>query len=130
MLFSLNLGVKYMHIERTFFYYEKSRKQQAKVRAFNMLLLPLILWLILILISKNEPFYNEFLFYIKYIVVGSELVLLSLAAWLLTHPARFYIKFTNSEFSSFHPTFKEWTFTVNPQEIIEIEHSTDRAVAK
>ncbi|QYX63612.1 hypothetical protein [Shewanella sp.] len=114
-----------MHIERTFFYYERSRKQQAKVLVFNMLFLPLILWLIWMLISKNEPFYDEFLFYIKYIVVVSELALLSLAAWLLTHPAKFYIKLTNSELSSFHPTFKEWTFSVNPQDIIEIEHSTD-----
>ena len=57
--------------------------------------------------------------------MGSELVLLLLAAWLLTHPAKFYIKLTNSELSSFHPTFKEWTFSVNPQDIIEIEHSTD-----
>ncbi|MGL4577350.1 MAG: hypothetical protein ACRCVP_00310 [Shewanella xiamenensis] len=114
-----------MNIERTFFYYEKSRKQQAKMIAFNMLFLPVILWLILILIPKSNPFYNQFLFYVKYIAVTSELVMLSLAAWLLTHPAKFYIKLTNSEFSSFHPTFKECTFSVNPQDIIEIEQSTD-----
>ncbi|MEL4391050.1 hypothetical protein [Shewanella xiamenensis] len=114
-----------MNIKRTFFYYERNRKQQVKMLAFNMLFLPVILWLILIFIPKSDPFYNEFLFYVKYIVVVSELALLSLTAWLLTHPAKFYIKLTNSEFSSFHPTFKEWTFSVNPQDIIEIEHSTD-----
>lgn len=114
-----------MNITRTFFYYERNRKQQAKMLAFNMLFLPVILWFILIFIPKSDPFYNQFLFYVKYIVVVAELALLSLVAWLLTHPAKFYIKLTNSEFSSFHPTFKEWTFSVNPQDIIEIEQSTD-----
>lgn len=114
-----------MNVERTFFYYEKSRKQQAKTLALNMLFLPVILWFILIFIPKSDPFYNQFLFYVKYIVVVSELALLSLVVWLLTHPAKFYIKLTNSEFSSFHPTFKECTFSVNPQDIIEIEQSTD-----
>lgn len=114
-----------MNIKRTFFYYERNRKQQAKKLACNMLFLPVILWLILIFIPKSDPFYNQFLFYVKYIVVVSELALLSLTAWLLTHPAKFYIKLTNSEFSSFHPTFKECTFSVNPQDIIEIEQSTD-----
>ena len=114
-----------MNTERTVYYFERTRKQQAKALVFNMLLLPLILWLILALIPKGEPIYNEFKFYVKYIIVTSELVLLSVATWLLTHPAKFYIKLTNSEFISVHPTFKEWTFSIDPREIIEIEHSTD-----
>ena len=114
-----------MNIERTFYYYERTRKQQAKVLALNMLLLPLTLWFILILTPKEYPIYNELVFYVKYIIVTSELVLFSVAVWFLTHPAKFYIKLTNSEFSSFHPAFREWTFSVNPNEIIEIEHSTD-----
>jgi len=119
------LNVKCMTMERTFFYYERTRAQQAKVLAFNMLFLPFIFWLFLLLIPKSEPIYNEFVLYTKYIVVVAELGLVSMVAWFLTHPAKFYIKLTNSEFSSFHPTFKEWTFSVNPQEVVSIEHRTD-----
>ena len=122
----LTFHVKYMNIEKTFYYYERTRKQQAKVLVANMIFLPLVLWLFLQLIPESEPAYEDFLAYIKYIIAAAELVLSSVIAWLLTHPEKFYIKLTNSEFSSFHPNFKKWTFSVNPQEIIEIEHSTDR----
>ncbi len=120
------LGVKYMTIENTYFYYERTRKQQAKVAVANMFFLPFVLWLFLQLIPESEPVYKDFLRSVNYIILVVEFVLLSVAVWLLTHPAKFYIKLTKSEFSSVHPTFKEWTFSVNPQEIIEIEHSTDR----
>lgn len=115
-----------MNTEKIFFYYERTRKQQAKILAFNMLLLPLVMWLILKLIPESEPGYGKFLEYAKYIVAAGELVLLSVTVWFLTHPAKFYLRLTNSEFRSFHPNFKEWTFSVNPQEILEIQHGTDR----
>ncbi len=114
-----------MKNEKTFYYYERTREQQAKVLAFNIIFLPLIMWLFLQLIPKTEPVYKQFLECVKYIVVIGEVVLLSIIAWFLTHPAKFYIKLTNSEFSSFHPNFKEWTFSVNPHEIVEIGHNTD-----
>lgn len=114
-----------MNIEKTFYYYERSRKQQAKVLAFNMIFLPFVLWLFLQLIPETEITYKEFLVCVKYIFIVVEIALASVAVWLLTHPAKFYIKLTNSEFSSLHPNSKEWTFSVNPQEIIAIEHSTD-----
>lgn len=119
------VGVESMSMERTFYYYERTRKQQAKVLIFNMLLLPLTLWLIVVFISAGESIDSDFSFYLKYIIVVSEFALFSVAAWLLSHPAKFYIKLTNSEFSSFHPSFKAWTFSVDPDEITEIEHSTD-----
>ena len=112
--------------ETLLYYYERTRKQQAKVLAFNMLFLPFILWLFLQLVRENQAVYEQFLVYAKYIIAIAELVLLSLVVWFLTHPAKFYIKLTNSEFSSFHPVFKEWTFSVSPQEIVEIEQNTDR----
>ena len=90
-----------------------------------MLLLPIVLWFTLILIPKEEPIYNELVLYVKYITVAAELALLSVAVWFLAHPAKFYIKLTNSEFTSVHPTFREWTFSVNPKEILEIEQNTD-----
>ncbi len=120
-----NVDGKAMNIEHTFFYYERTRKQQAKVLLLNMLLLPMVLWLFLAVISASEPLDSDFSVYLKYILVVAEFVLLSVAAWFLRHPAKFYIKLTNSEFSSVHPSFKEWTFSVDPHEIIEVEHSTD-----
>jgi hypothetical protein len=112
--------------ETLLYYYERTRKQQAKVLAFNMLFLPFILWLILLLARENQADYEQFLVYLKYIFVIAELVLLSLVVWFLTHPSKFYIKLTKSEFSSFHPIFKAWTFSVSPKEIVEIEQSSDR----
>lgn len=111
--------------EKTLYYYERTREQQAKVLAFNMIFLPFIMWLFLQFIPKTEPVYKQFLDYVKYIVVIGEVVLLAIIAWFLTHPAKFYIKLTNSEFSLFHPNFKEWTFSVSPHDIVEIGHSTD-----
>lgn len=119
-------NVKYMTNETLLYYYERTRKQQAKVLVFNMLLLPFILWLFLQLTRENEAVYEQFLVYVKYIIVFAELVLLSLVIWFLANPAKFYIKLTNYEFSSLHPNFKAWTFSVNPNEIVEIEQSTDR----
>ena len=114
-----------MTLEKTFFYYERTRKQQAKVLAFNIIFLPFVMWLFLQLIPKNESSYDQFFLCTIYIIAIVEIGLLAIAAWFLTHPATFYIKLTSSEFSSFHPNFKEWTFSVNPQEVLEIEHSTD-----
>lgn len=111
--------------EKIFYYYERTRKQQIKVLAFNMIFLPFIMWLFLQLIPKGEPVYKQFFACVKYIIIVGEIVLLSIVAWFIVHPAKFYIKLTNFEFSSFHPTFKEWTFSVNPQEIGEIGHGTD-----
>ena len=114
-----------MNIEKIYFYYERTRKQQARVLAFNMFFLPFIMWLFLQLIPESEPVYVDFLMCVKYIVAVGEITLFSFLAWFITHPAKFYIKLTNSEFCSFHPNFKEWCFSVNPQEILEIAHSTD-----
>lgn len=119
------LNVNKMTIEKTFYYYERTRKQQSKVLAFNMIFFPFIVWLFLQLIPESDPAHEKFLEYVIYIIVVVELVLFPVAVWFLAHPAKFYIKLTNSEFCSFHPTFKEWTFSVSPQEILEIEHSTD-----
>lgn len=118
--------IVYMIIEETFYYYERSRSEQAKVLVFNMVFLPLIMGLFLLLLPKSGPVYEQFRGYVIYIIAAAEMVLLSVVVWFLTHPATFYIKLTSSEFCSFHPNFKEWTFSVNPQEILEIGHSTDR----
>lgn len=115
-----------MNNEKTFYYYERTRAQQAKVLGFNMLLLPCFMWLFLLLIPEGKPVREQFLEYTTYIVVLAEIVLMSVVIWFITHPATFYIKLTDSEFCSFHPNFKAWTFSVNPHEIVEIEHGTDR----
>lgn len=111
--------------EKLFFYYEKNRKQQAKILIFNMFFLPFVFWLFVQLTQDNLEVYNKFSEYLKYILAILEVVLIATTIWLLTHPEKFYIKLTNSEFSSYHPIYKEWTFSVNPQEIIEIEQKTD-----
>ena len=94
--------------------------------AFNMVFLPFIMWLFLGLIPETEPVYREFLRLVKYIVIAGEVGIFSVVVWFVAHPATFYIKLTNSEFTSFYPGAKVWSFSVSPQEILEIEHSTDR----
>ena len=107
------------------FHYERSRKQQARVVLINMLLLPLVLWLLLQLI--NDPVARpRFASLLMAIGVAAELGLLALAVWLLRHPASFSIRLSAGEFSSHHPMFKAWCFSVDPAEIVAIEHSTDR----
>lgn len=115
-----------MKNEIIYYYYERTRKQQSKVLAFNTLFFPFVLWLFLKLLPESDPAYKDFLVYVKYIIVVVEFVLLAVIVWYLRHPAKFYIKLTDSEFSSFHPTFNEWTFSLNPHEIVEVDHSTDR----
>lgn len=107
------------------FHYERSRKQQARVVLINMLLLPLVLWLLLQLI--NDPVARpRFTSLLMVIGVAAELGLLAVAVWLLSHPASFSIRLSASEFSSHHPMFKAWCFSIDPAEIVAIEHCTDR----
>lgn len=115
-----------MMTEKIFFYYERSRKQQAKVLLCNMFFLPVVLWFFLWLIKDHQAKYDQFYFYAKCIFVAVEIILMSILIWFITHPATFFIKLTNLQFSSFHPIFTEWTFSVDPEEIIEIKHSSDR----
>jgi hypothetical protein len=115
-----------MATAKVLFYYERTRKQQAKVLGLNMLLLPMVMWLWLLLLPATDDLYQQFFDYALYIVVVGELGLITVALWFITHPATFYIKLTQTEFCSAHPTMKDWSFSVNPQDITEIAHSTDR----
>lgn len=115
-----------MNTEKTIFYYERSRKQQAKVLAFNMIFLPLVMWLFLQLIPETAAVYADVLMYTQYILLTGEVLLLAVLVWFITHPATFYIRLTDSEFSSFHPNFKSWSFSVDPHDIVAIEQSTDQ----
>jgi hypothetical protein len=111
--------------EYQLFYFARSRKQQAKVAAFNMIFAPVMFGLFLTIVRSSDRF-DEFLNIIGIILIVTELVLLSLIAWLLKNPAEFYIKLSRTEFTSYHPMFKEWTFSVDPFDIIEIKQSTDQ----
>jgi hypothetical protein len=107
------------------FYYSRSRKQQAKVAVINVLFVPLMFGIFLIIVRDSDRF-DQFLKIVGIILVVTEFALLALITWLLRNPAEFYIKLNRTEFTSFHPMFKEWTFSVNPFEIVEIRQATDR----
>jgi len=115
-----------MSTEQLLFYYERTRTQQAKVLILNMMLLPLVIGLWLMLIPTTEEGYPQFLQAALYIVAGAELGLFAVAVWFLAYPAKYFIRLTHDEFCSVHPTVKAWTFSVKPQDITEIVHSTDR----
>jgi hypothetical protein len=110
---------------KVLFYYERTRKQQIKVLALNMLLVPFVFWMILLLIKDHQDNDEKLFIVVMTIVILTEVILLSMVIWFLRRPARFFIRLTNYRFSSFHPQFKEWCFSINPFEIVEIEHSTD-----
>ena len=110
---------------KVLFYYERTRKQQIKVLALNMLLVPFVFWMILLLVKDHQENYEKLFILVMAIVIVTEVILLSTVIWFLRCPARFFIRLTQHRFSSFHPQYKEWSFSINPLEIIEIEHSTD-----
>ena len=115
-----------MKHENTLYYYERTRKRQAITLAMNMVVLPVIFWLFLILTRENEQVYQQLLTILKPLLIVIELIFISVIIWFLTHPARFFIRVTESEFSVSHPLFKEWTFSVEPQAIAEIAVTSNR----
>lgn len=111
--------------DQILFYYARSRKQQAKVAAANMLFLPIVLGAFLYLV-KNSDQLERIQTIILITLFVAEFFLSVLIVWLLRYPAEFYIRLTKAELRSYHPMFKEWTFSVDPQEIVEISQTTDR----
>lgn len=111
--------------EKIYFYYERTRKQQIKVLALNMPLVPFVFWMILLLVKDHQDNYEQFFIVVMAIVILTEVILLSMVIWFLRRPASFFIRLTDNQFTSFHPQFKEWCFSINPSDLTEIEHSTD-----
>jgi hypothetical protein len=107
------------------FHYEHSRRQQARAVLINMALLPAVLWLLLQLIDDPAA-HQRWTGLLLGIGLLAELAMAALAAWLLSRPASFSIRLSAREFSSHHPMFKAWCFSVDPAEIVAIEQSTDR----
>jgi hypothetical protein len=110
--------------EPDLFYYARSRQQQAKVAAINVIFLPMVLGAFLYLVRSSEQF-EQTQNIILIVLIIAEVFLLLLIVWLLRNPASFFIRLNQHELTTFHPMFKEWTFSVNPLEIIEVRQSTD-----
>ncbi|WP_034639967.1 hypothetical protein [Chitinilyticum aquatile] len=107
------------------FYYERTRRQQAAVLAFNMLFLPLVLWLLLLLID-DAAVYRKFAAVLQPMLIACELAMLGVLLWLLACPAAFTISLSHTAFSSHHPQFSAWCFAVHPQDIAEISYGNRR----
>ncbi|MBE9609729.1 hypothetical protein [Chitinilyticum piscinae] len=107
------------------FYYERTRRQQAAVLAFNMLFLPVVLGLLLLLVDDPAA-YRKFVTVLQPLLIACELVMLGVLLWLLARPAAFTISLGRTLFSSHHPQFKAWCFAVHPQDIAEISYGNRR----
>lgn len=103
------------------FHYAKTRKRQAINVALNMLLLPLILYLFHHLV-KDEPNYEELYAAAEIIACSIAMILTGILIWFLKSKEKFELYVTENEFYSYHPVFKEWCFSVNPNDIAAIEH--------
>lgn len=103
------------------FHYVKTRKRQAKTIAINILILPLLLY-VLHEVANNEPNFAQVYAVAKIITVVGVVVLAGMWIWLLKSKEKFELYVTENEFYSHHPVFKEWCFSVNPKEIVAVQH--------
>ena len=103
------------------FYYKRTRKRQALTLAFNILILPVLLY-VFSLIAKDQSNYEEMYAVAEKIFISIGAVLFSVMIWFLRSKKKFELYVTEDEFHSEHPFFKGWCFTVNPKDIKKIEH--------
>ncbi len=103
------------------FHYVKKRKRQAIHIAINILMLPLLLY-IFHYVFKDEPNFEPIYAVIEKFIFIIMIFLSGMFIWFLKSKEQFEIYVTNNEFYSYHPVFKEWCFSVNPKDILEIEH--------
>lgn len=106
------------------FYYAKTQKRQAIILAINIFLIPVLLYLFRHFLHEAPNFEQIYtVVQIGAFVVAA--VLLAILLWLLKKKDRFEIYVTDNEFYSHHPVFDEWCFSVNPKDIVAIEHNLD-----
>ena len=103
------------------FHYAKTRRRQALKVAFNILLIPVLLFAFHYFF-KDKPNFPQIYDIAVKAGVAVMVVLTGIFLWFLTSKEKFEIYVTGNEFYSHHPMFKEWCFSVDPMDIVEIEH--------
>lgn len=103
------------------FHYTRSRKRQALTLAFNILLLPILLY-ILTVVAKDQAGFESFYATAKVGAIVIGVVLFSVMLWFFMSNDKFEIYVTRDEFHSLHPNFEAWCFTVNPKDIKSIRN--------
>ncbi|MFQ3230053.1 hypothetical protein [Reinekea sp.] len=103
------------------FHYTRSRKRQAATLAFNILLIPILLY-VLTVVAKDQAGFYEVYATVKFGAFAIGLVLFTVMLWFLLSKDKFEIYVTRDEFHSLHPSMEEWCFTVSPQDIESINN--------
>ncbi|QEY58045.1 hypothetical protein FXF61_02095 [Pseudomonas sp. C27(2019)] len=103
------------------FHYVKTRKRQAIHLAINILILPLLLYMFHYTL-KDEPNFEQIYVIVEKVTIVIVILLVGLLIWFLKSKEQFEIYVTDNKLYSYHPVFKEWCFSVNPKDIVEIEH--------
>ncbi|MDP4547224.1 hypothetical protein [Marinobacter sp. MDS2] len=103
------------------FHYAKTRRRQALKIAFNILLIPVLLFAFHHFFQDKANFSEIYDIAVK-AGMAVMVVLTGIFLWFLKSKEKFEIYVTANEFYSYHPIFKEWCFSVNPKDIVEIEH--------
>ncbi|QID18646.1 hypothetical protein G3580_14050 [Nitrogeniibacter mangrovi] len=106
------------------FRYVRSRRRTAANLVAGMGVLPLWLWLLATLGAGRQGL-DAFMAVAVPAVWGVEILLGLAVVWLLTHPDRFEMTVTPERFAVHHPLFSEWTFSIDPAQIVRIEHRLD-----
>ncbi|UZE94817.1 hypothetical protein [Alkalimarinus alittae] len=106
------------------FYYAKTQTRQAITLAVNILLIPVLLYAFRYFLH-SEPNFEQLYAVVKIGAFVVAAVMVVILLWLLKKNDRFEIYVTDSEFYSHHPVFKEWCFSVNPKDIVAIEHNLE-----
>lgn len=106
------------------FYYAKNQKRQAITLAVNIVLIPVFLYAFRYFLHK-EPNFEQLYFVVKIGAAVVAVVMVVILLWLLKKGDKFEIYVTDNEFYSHHPVFDEWCFSVDPQNIVAIEHNLE-----
>ena len=104
------------------FHYKRTRRRQALTVAFNIMLLPILLY-VFEQIAKDHNNFEELYANAVRIFIAIGIVLVGTMVWFLRSKAKFELYVTEDEFFSNHPLFKEWCFSVSPKDVKEIKHS-------
>ena len=108
------------------FHYKRTRRQQALTILINILMLPLLLYAFEY-VAKEESNFEEMYTIAKYIAFGIAAILTIVLLCFLKSKNKFELYVTNNEFYCHHPTFNEWCFNINPNNINAIEHNASRS---
>ena len=103
------------------FHYAKTRRRQALKVGVNILLIPILLFAFHYFFKDKANFSEIYDIAVK-AGVAAMVVLSGIFLWFLKSKEKFEIYVTGNEFYSHHPMFKEWCFSVDPKDIVEIEH--------